>query len=317
LNQFLKQSYETITLSGNDSEKERKVKWGKLKMGNYQVLITTGQFFGEGSDLQNISRLFLAYPFSFKGKLIQYIGRVQRSEITPAIYDYHDHKIGYLHRLFLKRNVHYRNMDKQASIFEDADNMTVYRENFTIDDTIKLPIEQLEFQYGLISFSYAVRDVNADITFEIENDTIRPEFNVLKSYFSKALNSKYVSIDIYAEFQDHQLVSQNAFSSDLEKINYEMIESVKFQFIQKSIFKNQHQLESDGLCDLQKVQPSDQQFYHSEEKLLNDLLNDENIKHYRQLKYLASKHEKNILKLRFVLTPFSFIFLLSVMNSII
>lgn len=310
LNQFLKQSYETITLSGNDSGKGRKIKWEKLKMGNYQILITTGQFFGEGSDLQNISRLFLAYPFSFKGKLIQYIGRVQRSEITPAIYDYHDHKIDYLHRLFLKRNVHYRNMDKQASLFQDADNSVVYLKNLTVEETVKLPIEKLDFQYGAISFTYTVQDVNTDITFEIENDTIRPEFSVLKSYFSKALNSKYVSIDIFAEFQDHQLVAQNAFCSNLDKINHELIESAKFQFIQKSIFKKRSSLEGDCLHDLQNIQPSDQQLYHSEEELLNDLLNDENIKHYRQLKYLASKHKKNVLKLRFVLTPFSFIFLL-------
>jgi superfamily II DNA or RNA helicase len=78
LHQFLKQSYETITLSGDDSENNRTSKWKILKEGNYQVLITTGQFFGEGSDLQNANCLFLVYPFSFEGKLIQYIGRVQR-----------------------------------------------------------------------------------------------------------------------------------------------------------------------------------------------------------------------------------------------
>ena len=41
--QFLKQSYETITLSGEDSEANRNLKWKFLKEGNYQVLITTGQ----------------------------------------------------------------------------------------------------------------------------------------------------------------------------------------------------------------------------------------------------------------------------------
>ncbi|MCB0614653.1 MAG: DEAD/DEAH box helicase, partial [Phaeodactylibacter sp.] len=74
LDQFLKQSYETVTLSGEDTEKSRKAKWKLLETGNFQVVITTGQFFGEGTDLQNVSRLFLVYPFSFKGKLIQYIG---------------------------------------------------------------------------------------------------------------------------------------------------------------------------------------------------------------------------------------------------
>jgi hypothetical protein len=67
---FLKQSYETITLSGEDSETSKKAKWKILQEGNFQVLITTGQYFGEGTNLHNISCLFLVYPFSFEGKLI-------------------------------------------------------------------------------------------------------------------------------------------------------------------------------------------------------------------------------------------------------
>jgi superfamily II DNA or RNA helicase len=97
LNQYLKQKYETITLSGDDTENNRNAKWKVLKEGNYQVLITTGQYFGEGTDLQNVECLFLVYPFSFEGKLIQYIGRVQRSEIAPTIYDYRDYKIDCKH----------------------------------------------------------------------------------------------------------------------------------------------------------------------------------------------------------------------------
>ena len=61
LNQYLKQSYEVITLSGEDSESAKNSKWKLLKEGNYQVLITTGQFFGEGTDLQNTNCLFLVY----------------------------------------------------------------------------------------------------------------------------------------------------------------------------------------------------------------------------------------------------------------
>ena len=53
LYQYLKQSFEAITLSCDDPEKSRKEKWKILEAENYQVLITTGQFFGEGTDLQN------------------------------------------------------------------------------------------------------------------------------------------------------------------------------------------------------------------------------------------------------------------------
>ncbi|MEO7214740.1 DEAD/DEAH box helicase family protein [Mucilaginibacter sp.] len=107
LQQYLKQHYDTIALSGEDSDLSKKSKWVAINKGDFQVLITTGQYFGEGTDIQNIACLFLVYPFAFEGKLIQYIGRVQRSEVSPIIYDYRDHKISYLERLFQKRNIYW------------------------------------------------------------------------------------------------------------------------------------------------------------------------------------------------------------------
>ena len=53
------------------------------------------------------------------------------------------------------------------------------------------------------------------------------------------------------------------------------------------------------------------EMYESGEQLLDDLLKYKKVIHYRQLRYLAEKHESDILKLRFVLNPFSFVFLLS------
>src|SRR5690606_29006152 len=114
----------------------RKSKWHTLRKGNFQALITTGQYFGEGSDLSNISSLFLVYPFSFKGKLIQYIGRVQRSEINPTIYDYRDIKIDYLNKLFLKRNTYYRQIAKQASLFDEPSELAPERQSVIIEAQI-------------------------------------------------------------------------------------------------------------------------------------------------------------------------------------
>ena len=134
---FLKQCYEVIALSGEDSITSKKSKWGILQQGNFQVLITTGQYFGEGTDLQNINCLFLVYPFSFEGKLIQYIGRVQRSEINPTIYDYRDYKIDYLNKLFLKRNSYYRKIEKQATLFDEPkDEITTTNNIFKVEKKI-------------------------------------------------------------------------------------------------------------------------------------------------------------------------------------
>ena len=314
LNQFLKQSFETITLSGEDSEARRKSKWLSLHEGNYQVLITTGQYFGEGSDLQNASCLFLAYPFTFKGKLIQYIGRVQRSEATPVIYDYRDYQIDYLNRLFLRRNTHYRSLEKQASLFDDVDITKIESKIYTINKTIKVMIDHLDFRYGAVAFKYLNPENKKEVEFEVENDDLRPEFDVLKSYFSKVMKSKFVEVEIYAEFEDNVLVAQLANSNDIDSINKEIIESVKFRFIEKSIIGRRYMPDSaENLLDLKELQGSqnEQSLYHTEEDLLNDLLKQKDVKHFRQLRYLASRHESKTMKLRFVLSPFSFVFLLS------
>src|SRR5947199_5019631 len=57
--------------------------------------------------------------------------------------------------------------------------------------------------------------------------------------------------------------------------------------------------------------PEGKNLFSSEAALFDDILNIKNSKHYLQLKYLSSKHEASVLKLRFVLQPFSFLFLLA------
>ena len=312
LYQYLKQSFETITLSGEDSESSRSSKWKILKDGNYQVLITTGQFFGEGTDLQNANCLFLVYPFSFEGKLIQYIGRVQRSEVIPIIYDYRDIKIDYLNKLFLKRNTYYRRIDKQATLFDEPKEEIVASKNIiTIEKEIKIPIEELEFRYGSVVFKYIIPELKTELEFEIENLEVRPEFEVLKPYFSKALKSKNVKINIYAEFESSKLISQLATSNDIEKINREVIEGVKFTFVSKNILGNTL-LQNENLLNINQIQRENKNtLYSSGEELLEDILKKENFKHYKQLRFLSQRHDRSTMKIRFVLSPFSFVFLLT------
>lgn len=308
---FLKQSYEVVTLSGEDSENNKKSKWKILQDGNFQVLITTGQYFGEGTDLNNINTLFLVYPFSFQGKLIQYIGRVQRSEINPTIYDYRDYKIDYLNKLFLKRNTYYRKIDKQATLFDERIEETETSGNniVTIEREIKIPMENLEFRYGNVAFNYTDSKTSTTLDFEIENMELRPEFEVLKPYFMKVLKSKTITVEVFAEFENGKIISQLATSQDIERINKEVVESVKFQFLSKGIIgqiptTKQNIVTSDELQNNQRI-------YNDAENILRDLLKNKNYKHSRHIQFLANRHESSIMKIRFVLQPFSFIFLLS------
>lgn len=306
---FLKQSYEVVTLSGDDSESNRKSKRQTLLQGNFQILITTGQYFGEGSDLSNISSLFLAYPFSFKGKLIQYIGRVQRSEINPTIYDYRDIKIDYLNKLFLKRNTYYRKIAKQASLFDEPTEFIPEKQNLFIEKQIKIAIEDLDFGYGNVGFEYVDKRSNQRFNFEIENEEFRPEFEVLKPYFIKVLKSKSVMIDIYAELENGVILSQLATSSDIENINKEILESVKFQFLNKT-FVGQIPTSKQNILTTNEL-PKNQNIYSDAESILEDLLKVKQYKHSKHIQFLTDKHERNVMKLRFALQPFSFVFLIA------
>ncbi len=108
LNIYLKSVCEVITITGDDSKSLRKIKMKQIESGNFQVLITTGQLLGEGLDIDNLSSIFLVYPFAFEGKLIQYIGRILRSKGRKAIYDYRDKEIEFLLNQYKKRERYYR-----------------------------------------------------------------------------------------------------------------------------------------------------------------------------------------------------------------
>lgn len=312
LNQYLKQFYETVMLSGEDSESVKKHKWDLLKEGNFQVLITTGQYFGEGSDLSNITRVFLAYPFSFEGKLIQYIGRVQRSKVPPTVYDYRDYKIDYLEKLFQKRNLYYRKLYNEGTLFDQP----VEKDETTLDieQSIRVSIDELEFRFGAVAFKYRIEKMNKELEFEIENSAMRPEFGVLKPYFVKVLKSKKIKVNIVARFKNSEPVSEVAFSSDLDKINREIIDGVRFRFVAKNILGKIPLPDGKNMLTVDQLQQGTQQdelLLKTEDELLQEIFKLQDVKHYAQLHYLASNHDRSVLKIRFVLMPFSFIFLLT------
>jgi superfamily II DNA or RNA helicase len=309
LNLYLKQFYETVTLSGDDSEQSKLLKWRLLKDGNFQVLITTGQYFGEGTDLPNISSVFLVYPFSFEGKLIQYIGRVKRSEIAPTIYDYRDFKIQYLEVLFQKRNIYYKKLYAEGILFERE----VERGPESHETIAGVPLDHLLFKFGVVAFRYKVAQIATEAEFEVENKEMRPEFEVLKPYFAKFLKVKSIRVNISYRIEFDKIKSYIAFSEDLDKINRELVEAVKFRFVTRNLIGKIPDDRSENLLDIQQLQEGepDNGLYKSGEELIDEILKMKDVKHYEQLRYLAEKHDRSVLRVRFVLLPFSFVFLLT------
>jgi superfamily II DNA or RNA helicase len=106
----LKGHCETIVISGDDSATQRTSKLKQIHDGHYQVILSTGQFFGEGLHVEDISTLILAFPFSFEGKLVQYIGRLMHSANPKFVFDYRDNKIPFLERQFKQRKRYYKKL---------------------------------------------------------------------------------------------------------------------------------------------------------------------------------------------------------------
>ncbi len=70
------------------------------------LVVATGHFVGEGFDCPALDALFLAGPVSFKGRLVQYAGRVLRShpgKQTAEVHDYHDAEVPVLAAALAKR----------------------------------------------------------------------------------------------------------------------------------------------------------------------------------------------------------------------
>ncbi|HEX3613616.1 MAG TPA: DEAD/DEAH box helicase family protein [Sporichthyaceae bacterium] len=70
------------------------------------LVIATGPYVGEGFDCPALDTLFLAAPITFKGRLVQYVGRVLRphpGKATAEVHDYHDVETGVLASSLAKR----------------------------------------------------------------------------------------------------------------------------------------------------------------------------------------------------------------------
>ena len=77
------------------------------------LVIATGQYLGEGFDCPQIDTLFLAFPISFKGKLVQYVGRILRTyegKERVLVYDYADVQVPVLKAMHARRLKTYKTL---------------------------------------------------------------------------------------------------------------------------------------------------------------------------------------------------------------
>jgi superfamily II DNA or RNA helicase len=74
--------------------------------GEERLIAATGRYLGEGFDDPRLDTLILAMPFSWKGTIVQYVGRLHREhpgKHEVRVYDYIDANVPKLIRMHRKR----------------------------------------------------------------------------------------------------------------------------------------------------------------------------------------------------------------------
>lgn len=89
-------AFDPVVLRGGMSAKARREAFARLQVpadGSPLLVVATGPFIGEGFDCPVLDTLFLAAPIAFKGRLVQWAGRILRAhpgKTTAEVHDYHD-----------------------------------------------------------------------------------------------------------------------------------------------------------------------------------------------------------------------------------
>ena len=82
-------------------------------IGSKKAILATGSYIGEGFDDPRLDTLFITMPISFKGKVVQYAGRLHRDypgKKDVQIYDYVDKEVSVLWNMHQKRLKTYKNI---------------------------------------------------------------------------------------------------------------------------------------------------------------------------------------------------------------
>ncbi len=100
-----------LTMHGRQAPVERRALRDRLVELNASrepfVIVAIDKVAGEGIDLPSLNTLFLAVPVSFKGRVIQQIGRITRgdedTDAAPTVHDFRDVAVPLLERMHQRR----------------------------------------------------------------------------------------------------------------------------------------------------------------------------------------------------------------------
>jgi len=187
----------------------------------------------------------------------------------------------------------------------------------TVRETFHFYIKDLRFHYGGVSFRHFVPSLQKRVEFTIINYNVREEFDAIKNYFINVFNSKKIEVSTVMECINGVPRLIEAHSPQIASIDERMLQAVKFEFV-KDIATKKIKLECERTVltmeeffeALTNETVNASALYTSEQQFAEDLVKICNTRHYHHLRFLSGRHAYKIMRLRFILKPFSFLFLI-------
>ncbi|MCB0688930.1 MAG: hypothetical protein KDC53_20470 [Saprospiraceae bacterium] len=174
---------------------------------------------------------------------------------------------------------------------------------------LNVPVKDMEFIHGAISCWTELPALPNPVEIKVVNEHIIPQFTFIKSYFTKALGKKSVSIQINLKMVDDRILSLHAKSKDIECINESMVGTLRHTRIleiQKSpkvIIVDKHLFNADEVFDQYYDEPDANLFQQNVQDIIDDLQQLGLVRNRKQLEYLAGRKQLSGERILITLAP--------------
>jgi hypothetical protein len=185
-----------------------------------------------------------------------------------------------------------------------------------INETFPFRIKDLQFHSGKVSFEKFFKQAEKKLQIDIPNESLKEEFDAVKNYFEKVLNTKKIEVSVAIKLQGDAVLAIEANSQDISRINASTIETIRLDYVKDIVSKTEGTDSDKPLYTIDELFDENstvgwETFYQNEDQVVEDLITITNTKHYRNLRFLSSKHDIKAMKLQFAVKPLSFVFLIS------
>ena len=184
----------------------------------------------------------------------------------------------------------------------------------TIKETFSVNFQDSKIEAGCISFKRKLSEFGIQINFVVANSNLLPEFDNIKSWFSKKLKRKRFIVNAEIKISNGLIAEVNASSKDIDLITPEMIDSIKYistiSIAKKSNSNEKSLLSINEIFSESLDDGSTGNIFNlTDEQILALLIQKKGIRNKKQLEYLSGSKQSIRQKMRYTLHPqFGFLF---------